>query len=65
MEANTFFDAKELILKPILSLMPKKVFKERHPGSLESPKQIQAFKARAKLAGRYRRPAQTVARLKP
>ncbi len=37
---------------PLLSLMPKKVTKERHPGSLESPKQIQVFKARAKLAGR-------------
>ena len=50
--ADTFFDAKELTFKPILSLMPKKVSKERHPGSLESPKQIQVFKARAKLAGR-------------
>jgi hypothetical protein len=51
-EADTFFDAKEPKWKPILSLMPKKVSKERHPGSLEIPKQIQVVKARAKLAGR-------------
>jgi len=55
-EAGTFFDAKESIQRPqflpVLSLMPKKVPKERHPGSLEIPKQIQRFKARAKLAGR-------------
>jgi homoserine trans-succinylase len=38
--AVTFFDAKESNQRPqflpILSLMPKKVFKERHPGSLDS-----------------------------
>jgi hypothetical protein len=50
--AVTFFDAKEPKWNPVLSLMPKKVPKERHPGSLEIPKQIQVFKARAKLAGR-------------
>ena len=36
-----------------------------NPGSLERPQQIQAFKARAKLTVRLRRPAHTVARLKP
>jgi hypothetical protein len=36
----------------VLSLLPKKVTKERHPGSLEIPQQIQVFKALAKLAGR-------------
>jgi hypothetical protein len=43
---------KDCTFQPILSLMPKKVSKERHPGSLESPQQIQVFKARAKLAVR-------------
>jgi hypothetical protein len=54
--SDTFFVAKESNQRPqflpLLSLMPKKVTKERHPGSLESPQQIQRFKARAKLAGR-------------
>ena len=35
------------------------------PGSLEIPKQIQCFKALAKLACCYRQQAQTVASLKP
>ncbi len=35
--ADTFFDAKELTFKPILSLMPKKVFKERHPFPARKP----------------------------
>jgi hypothetical protein len=46
-------------------LLCQKGTEKGNPSALFDPQFMQAFQARAKLAGRYRRPARTVARLKP